>query len=209
MNRGRVFSLSGVKVLENLKTNAYVLICFSFLVLGIFCGLILFDNFSFLEGFFNDFFSQFIKERENSKYLKIVLHSYLKTLLLFLPIFVFGTTIFGVVLVPISMLFYGYFYGAATAFLYSAFALKGVAFNSVIFIPSVILILLFLVFAARHSLEFSLSLAKLTLPDVLGENLFIKFKGYSLSFFLLCLGSLSAALLDGLVSVSLLKFFEL
>ena len=208
MNRGRVVNLSGVRVLEILKTNAYSLICFLFLILGVIGGLILFDDFKWLTNFCEKFFSNYLSDRQNASYFKIVITSYLQHLLLFLTIFIFGTTLFGVVLVPTSLSFCGFFYGAGVAYLYSNFALKGVAFNAVIFLPPVILFLLFLVFASKHAMVFSLNIARLTLPDTLGQNLFISFKTYAMNLLFLVLGAVSSSLIDALISISLLKFFE-
>lgn len=208
MNRGRVLNLSGLKVLEIIKTNAHSLICFLVLIIGVVCGLFMFNDFeavtNFLEGFFNDF----LKSRDGKSFISIVLSSYLHDLLLFLIVFIFGTTLFGVVTVPLSLGFCGFFHGAAVAYLYSSFALKGVAFNAVIFLPAVIVLLIFLIFAAKHSLMFSLQIARLTLPDSPQENLYIKFKDYALHFLILTLGAISSALLDGLTSITMLRFFE-
>ena len=208
MNRGRVLNLSGVRVLEIVKTNAHSLICFLVLIIGVIFGLFMFDDFEavtiFLEGFFNDF----LKSRDGKSFIRIVLSSYLNDLLLLLIIFISGTTLFGVVTVPLSLSFCGFFYGSAVGYLYSSFALKGVAFNSVIFLPAVIVLLLFLIFAAKHSLIFSLQIARLTLPDSPQENLYIKFKDYALHFLILTIGAISSALIDGLTSVTMLRFFE-
>ncbi|MBR5223760.1 MAG: hypothetical protein IKV81_06330 [Clostridia bacterium] len=208
MNRGTVVNLSGVRVLEILKNNAYTLISFLFLILGVVCGLVMFNDFKWLTNFCEKFFADFLNDRQNAGYIKIVIISYFQHLLLFLAVFIFGTTLFGVVLVPVTLSFCGFFYGAAVAYLYSNFALKGVAFNAVIFLPAVLLLLLFLIFASKQAMTFSLNIARLTLPDTLGENLFIRFKTYSINFLVLTLGAVSSSLVDALTSISLLKFFE-
>ncbi len=208
MNRGRVVNLSGIRVLEAIKSNAYSLVSFAFLILGVICGLILFDDFKWLTNFCEKFFADYLNDRQNVGYIKIVMLSYWQHLLLFLTVFIFGTTLFGVVLVPATLSFCGFFYGAAVAYLYSNFALKGVAFNAVIFLPAVLLLLLFLIFASKLAMMFSLNMARLTLPDTLGENLFIRFKTYSINFLFLTLGVISSSLVDALTSISLLKFFE-
>ena len=123
-------------------------------------------------------------------------------------LFLSGTSLFGVVTVPLTVFGCGVFYGSAVAYLYFEYALKGVAFNAVIFLPSSLVLLLFLVFAARLSLNYSIELARLTMPNAMCGDLFLQFKDFSIKFLLLTLGSISAALLDGLTATSMLRFFE-
>ena len=59
MNRGTVVNLSGVRVLEILKNNAYTLISFLFLILGVVCGLVMFDDFKWLTNFCEKFFKTY------------------------------------------------------------------------------------------------------------------------------------------------------
>lgn len=208
MQRGRVLNLSKYQVLTFLKANSYFLIGFSFLGIGVILGLVFFDNFKIVSYFLEHFFEDFISIRQDSKFLKIVFSSFFKSLFLFLFLFISGTSLFGVVTIPLTLSFSGFFYGSAVAYLYSSFALKGVAFNAVIFLPSSIVLLIFIVFAARSALCFSLNIARLTMPNGAGGDLFLQFKDYSLKFMLITLGSVSSALVDALTAVSMLKFFE-
>ncbi len=208
MNKGRVLNFSGIKLLEQLKNNAYFIICSTFLVIGIIFGLIFFDDIKSLSDLLAEFFADYLNSRENKSFLKIVFTSYFKQLFLFLIVFILGTTLFGVVTIPLTISFCGFFYGSAVAFLYSNFALKGVAFNAAIFLPTLILLLMFLIFASRQAMIFSLRIVKLTLPNSLCENLFFSFRDYALNYLFLTLGAITSALLDGLTSVTMLKFFE-
>ncbi len=208
MQRGRVFNISKLHLSEILKKNSYSIICCLFLVLGIILGLSFFEKLKSLENFFEGYFTQYIEARQNAGFLKISFLSYIKFLLLFLGIFISGTTLFGVVTVPLLLTAGGFFYGLAVAYLYSAFALKGVAFNAVIFLPPVIIMMLFLIFASKKSLMCSLYIARLTLPNAFQGDLYSRFKEYSLNYLFLALGLISSSLVDGLISVTLLKFFE-
>lgn len=208
MQRGRVLNFSKYRLLEFLKANIHLLICFLFLSLGAIIGLIIFDDFKIVTSFLEQFFKDYITARETGRFLKITLLSFFESLLVFMLLFMSGTSLFGVVTVPLTILGCGAFYGSAVAYLYFEFALKGVAFNAVIFLPSSIVLLLFLVFAARLSFCYSIELARLTMPNSMHGDLFLQFKDYSIKFLLLSLSSISAALIDGLTATSMLRFFE-
>ena len=208
MQKGRVLNLSKLQVLAFLKNNTYSLICFLFMVLGVILALVTFNKFEFVTAGLNTFFKSFIVFRQNNTFLKIVIFSFLKSFIMFLGLFCLGTSIFGVVTVPLTVSFCGYFYGAAVAYLYNSFALKGVAFNALIFLPSSLVVIIFIIFASRLSIKFSLDMAKLTLPNSFQGDLFLQFKEYSIKYLLLSLGLVLSALLDGITAVSMLKFFE-
>lgn len=208
MQKGKVLNLSKYRVLEFLKTNLYTIIGFAFLTVGVISGLALFDDFKIISQCLKGYFSSYIGYRNKSGFFAIVFKSFLHSLYLFLIIYVFGTTLFGVVTIPICVTVFGFFYGSAVAFLYSEYALKGVAFNAMVFLPSNLILLLFIIFASRYAMIFSLSIAKLTLPNGISSDLTLQFKEYSLRILVLTLGGLLAALIDGLTSLGLLKFFE-
>lgn len=208
MPKGKVLNLSKYRVLEFLKKNLFSIIGFAFLTVGVILGLSLFDDFKIIPEYLNGYFSSYIGYRNSSGFFAVSFKSFLSSLYLFLIIYVFGTTIFGVVTVPICVTLFGFFYGAAVAFLYSEYALKGVAFNAMIFLPSNLILLLFIIFASRYAMIFSLDIAKLTLPNGISGDLSLQFKEYSLRILVLTLGGLLAALIDGLTSSGLLKFFE-
>ena len=208
MQRGRVLNFSKYRFLEFLKSNLYLLIGFLFLSIGAIIGLVIFDDFKPITNFIKEFFEGYISLRQNGSFLKITLLSFLNSALIFMVLFLAGASLFGVVTVPLTLLFCGGFYGSAVAYLYAEFALKGVAFNAVIFLPSSLVFLLFLVFASRFSMFYSVELARLTLPNSIQGDLFLQFKDYSIKFLLLTIGSLSAALIDGLTATSMLRFFE-
>ncbi len=208
MQHGRVLNFSKIKIFEFLKSNLYLFIGFSFLIIGAVLGLIIFDDFKLLNNFIKHYFENYIDLRQSAKFIKIVLISFAKSLSVFMILFMAGTSLFGVITVPLSVLICGVFYGSSVAYLYAEFALKGVAFNAVIFLPSSLVLLIFLIFASRFSLIFSVELARLTLPNSMRGDLFLQFKDYSIKFLLLALGSISAALIDGLTATGMLRFFE-
>ena len=203
MQRGRVINFSKIKIFEFVKSNLYLFIGFLFLIIGAVLGLVIFDDFKLLTNFIKQYFENYIDIRQSGTFIKIVLLSFAKSLSVFMVLFMVGTSLFGVITVPLSVLICGVFYGSSVAYLYAEFALKGVAFNAVIFLPSSLVLLIFLIFASRLSLIFSVELARLTLPNSMRGDLFLQFKEYSIKFLLLALGSVSAALIDGLTATSM------
>ncbi len=208
MQHGRVLNLSKNQIFSFVKENLMSLICVLLLVIGVSLGIGLNGRFKIVTYFCEYIFEDYISLRRDASYFNIVLASYFKSVLLFLLIFISGTTLFGVVGIPLIIGLDGFAYGSLVAYLYSSFALKGVAFNAVIFLPSNLLLLIFLIFASRYAMDFSLSLSRLTFPNSFQGDLFIQFKEYSIRFLFLSLGGVLAALLDGFTSTSMLKFFE-
>ena len=208
MQRGRVLNLSKNQIIYFFRNNILSLVCVLMLVLGVLFGIFFCGRLPVITSIFKQFFDGYISSRQSSSYFNIAVGSFLKSLILFLLVFIGGTTLFGAVCIPLFIGLDGFFYGSAVAYLYSSFALKGVAFNAVIFLPSNLLLIIFLIFAARYAMEFSLYLARLTFPNSLQGDLFLQFKEYSLKFLFLTLGSVLPALLDGLTATSMLRFFE-
>lgn len=208
MQHGRVLNLSKNQMVLFIRENIMSLLCVLLLVIGVSLGIVLNGQFQSVTYFCKYFFDDYISFRKGSSYFNIALSSFFKSILLFLFVFISGTSLFGTVSIPLLIGFDGFVYGSAVAYLYSTFALKGVAFNAVIFLPSNLLLIIFLIFACRYAMEFSMCLARLTFPNSMQGDLFIQFKEYSLKFLFLILGSVSAALLDGLTATSMLRFFE-
>ena len=143
MQHGRVLNLSKNQIISFLKSNALSLICVLFLVIGVSLGIGLCGKFSIVTSFCKQFFDGYISLRQSGSYLNIAVSSFLKSLILFLFVFIGGTTLFGTVCIPFFISLDGFFYGSAVSYLYSSFALKGVAFNAVIFLPSNLLLIIF------------------------------------------------------------------
>lgn len=209
MQKGRVLSLKQFGILEFFQKNAFLLTILLFLCLGIILGVFLFDDFSALTEYSKKYITDYTALRTNSSFGKIFIHSFFNSFSILFLFFILGASLFGVVTVPLAMTAKGFLHGAVTAYLYSQYALKGVAFNAVIFIPSVLVFIVVLLLASRESIRFSLKVSSLTMPKTLPLNLSFDFKNYTVKYLLFSIATIFSAVIDTLLSISLIKFFNL
>ena len=106
----------------------------------------------------------------------------------------------GVVLVPVAAVLRGIIYGGVSAFLYSQYTVKGIAFNAVLIIPSAFVFVIALLLASRESVRFSLLIARISLPATPAVNLSYDFKNYCGRYLLISLIALASALTDAVLS---------
>ena len=124
-------------------------------------------------------------------------------------VFFLGTSLFGVITVPCLVVLKGFLYGGITAYLYSEYSLKGVTFNALVFVPSVIIFIVVMLVAARESIRFSLKLSSLTLNRTLPFSLSQNFKDYSVKYIIFAVIVIFSSLIDALISRGILKYFDL
>jgi len=130
-----------------------------------------------------------------------------KYLIVYLAFFAAGASATGVVFVPLLCCCLGLYYGTLAAYSYTTFAIKGIAFNSVVVIPAALIYTLCILFAAKESFVFSSVILRLLLPKSKPVNAAGEFKYYSGKFILLSVFTLLAAIVDAVVSASFLKYF--
>lgn len=208
MQRGRVLNLSKLKITDFLIKNKILIICLILFLFGIVFGIFTLGKYQSLNSFSKDFINEFIKMRVSEKFSKILTNSFFKHVLVIVIFSVFGTSMFGVVTVPLLLCGVGVIYGNVTAYLYSEFALKGVAFNAVIFIPSVIVFLIVLVLACKESVDFSIKISSLTFSKSLSFNLSTEFKKFIIMFSIFILAAFFSAIIDAIIACSFIKYFQ-
>ena len=189
--------------------NNWVLCLTVFFIFGFSIGIFLFEKRGLFEDWANNYLLNFISARTGVKFFRIVLSSFLSSMLFLIVSFVCGTSVFGVVLSPFCVAFKGLLYGIISAMLYSEYSLKGVAFHAVVLLPPAIIAVIALVLSAKESMLFSLMLAKLTLPTAIPANLSYNFKKYCFKNFLFCLLILFSAVVDAVISTNFLSRFSL
>lgn len=208
MKRSAILSLRKIGILEYLNKNKIsLLMCFTFVVGCVAASYIYPENEKFKEIISNNF-TNYILNREGKSFFKIFLNSFAEHLLFLFLFFLGGSSMFGVVLVPFSVLLKGLYCGGFSALLYSDFALRGVAFNALIFIPPTLVFLLSIFFASKESISFSLKLAHISLRNCPPTNISVEFKNYSVKYILFLFVCVISALIDAGLSTSLLKYFN-
>ncbi len=209
MQKGRVVSLRSFGVVEFLQKNSFLLIILFFLSLGIILGIFTFDNFEILKSYPSEYITDYITSRADVSFGKILLVSMLDSLLVLFLLFLLGASLFGVITVPCAVMVKGFFQGGITAFLYSQYGLKGIAFNAIIYIPSTIIFIIVMLVASREAIRFSIKISSLTLNKTLPFNLANDFRDYSIKYLIFAVATFVSALVDALVSVGFIKSFSL
>ena len=87
------------------------------------------------------------------------------------------------------------------------FMLKGIAFNALLLIPTMLFCAIALFILGRNAFSFSLLLARISLPGGQAVNLYNFFQNYckKLIFILFIL----SAIIDAVMSVSFIRFFDI
>ena len=210
MRRGTVLNLRRFKLLEMLKNNKILVllcICFS---LGIIIGTVVysFESDAVIKMASNRF-ERFTDIRINGTFGSVFISSLFSLLLFLIAVYISGTSMLGIVLVPLIVFFRGFYDGSLSAFLYSEFQLKGIALNAVLIIPPSILFIIGFIYASQQSINFSWTIARLALPHTSPINLFLYFKSYCTHYSLILITVLLSALTDAAVSRFFLPFFQI
>lgn len=208
MKASRVVSLKKLGIFNYFLKNRIILIlCVSFII-GITIGVFAFTNSDLSKQLANWVFTNLFPNRESKTFITLFISSMMLYALFLIVCFLCGTSLMGVVVVPLFVIFCGFLYGDLSAFLYSRFALKGIAFNAVILLPPTLIFFICLTFAAKESVDFSLRLAKTTLPKSRPINLAYDFKNYCGRYLLLASVVLFSSLTDALLSKMFLHHFN-
>ena len=209
MRKGTVINLNGYKFIEFLAKNNTIIILVIFLITGLIIGTFGVKGIEALSNYSKTYLENFISDRTGASFLNIVANSFVSSISVIMIAYVLGSSMFGVVLVPLFITFRGVLCGGINAVLYSAYAVKGIAFNAVILIPSTIIFIIALLLASGESVKFSLKITKATLPKTVSTNLNADFKMYGCKYIMLCFVVLLSAIIDGVLSSSFLEYFKL
>ncbi len=209
MQKGRVLSLRRFGISEFLQKNYFLLVLTACLILGIILGVFVFDDFKLLSDYPKEYIAEYISDRSDRSFGRILIFSAVENWAVLFLAFLLGASLFGVVTIPSLVIISGYFYGGITAYLYSTYSIKGIAFNAIVFIPSVIIFIILLLVASRESIRFSLKLSSLTLNKTLPFSLSQDFKDYSIKYLIFAVATFFSSLVDAFVSLGLIKYFDL
>ena len=94
------------------------------------------------------------------------------------------------------------------AYSYFAHGLLGIVFSLLILIPAAVIASIGIILSAREALGFSLSLARLALPDATKPRIEQDFKLYSLRQIFVLIFFVASAFIQALMSVSFISFFN-
>ena len=208
MKKSRVVSLKNVGIVDFFNRNIIIVVLCLLFVAGVIISTVCYIKSPAANSLAKEWFVDYISFRASGSFLSIFLNSLLFFLIVSLCVFGCGTSMVGVVLVPMISGYLGFRYGSIASYIYSIYELKGIAFNSVILIPPTAIFLVGLFYASRCSVEFSLIISRLTVPKTVARNLSVDFKNYCSKYMVLLVIIVFVALIDALFCRWFIGFFE-
>lgn len=207
MRPGGVVSLKRLNKFGFLQKNKLLFFMCIVFVVGIAIGSLSVTRGTRAANFASYLFERYFTRRHELKFFGIFTAALAKNLLSSLIFFILGASIIGVIASPIFCVILGMYFGGVASYVYSQFALQGVAFNSVILVPSALAFCACSFFAAKESFEFSTVLLKLTMPKSRPLNVSAEFKIFCGRVLIISLCYAAAALIDAAVSVLFIRYF--
>ena len=209
MKKGIILNFKPNKLFDYITQNrVFILLCALF-ISGIIIGSTTLDNSDFLAQNTNDFFDNFIKTHTTYKFATKFFTCFVRYAFILILYFLSGASLIGVAITPFITIWQGIAVGCITSHLYATYKLGGIAFNAIVYIPPSIIFVMCCFFAAKYAIDFSLGIAKLTLPKTRPYTLYNLFKLYSIRFLIFIGISLISTLLEITLNLLFLKFFNI
>lgn len=208
MKKGIIVNLKSFKVLNYVTLNKIFILLCSFFILGVFLGSFLTTKNTWISENAKAFFENFISIHSNRSFFKKIISCLTKYFFVLIIYFLSGSSIIGIVSTPFLTIWQGIITGSITSFLYTTYGLSGIAFNAIILIPPSAIFVVSCFFAAKFSIEFSLDLIKLTMPKSRPTNLYASFKRFSTNYLILTSISVACCLVEIILNILFLKFFN-
>ena len=202
MRKGTVLSLKNFRFAEFIAKNNILVILVLLFIAGIIFGIFSEQKISFISDYASSYLDGFISERTGASFFSVMLESFMSSCAVLLVIFASGTSMLGVLLVPFAAVLRAVLYGAVSAVLYSQYSVKGIAFNTVLIVPSALIFIFSLLLAARESVKFSAIILKISFPGTQAVNLSFDFKNYCGRYLFILLIALLSAIIDAVLSCS-------
>lgn len=191
-----------------LRNNSSFLVLTLLFVIGLIAGAVSLGRSDLLFHRIETDVSAFLTIRTDGNFWQIFLDSAIAVLPYPLLCFVCGTSVVGCALSPMILVYKGFFYGASTGYLYSVYALRGVAFNALIILPGALIAGFALILSAREALGFSALLARMCIKGSKTTNLYHDFKNYCGRHLILLVPFAVSVILDAGMSMIFMKFFN-
>ncbi len=207
MRNSAIFNLNRNKFFDSFKKNKFIIFTLAAYVTGIIIGILWLKNSKAVTDIAATDFNSYVSLRIGGTFPSIFYDSFISFLPICLVFFLCGTSVVGIILIPILICYCGFDYGICTGYLYSNYLLQGIAFNSLILIPCTVIAVLGYLLLSRESFYFSLQLLRVTMPNSKNPNIYSGFKGYCKKFFFLMLIFVGASLLDALLTYSFITYF--
>ena len=208
MKKGIILNFKKIRLIDNLFINKYYILLCAVFILGIIVGTIVFDNGNFLTQNTKDFFECFIKDHSELKLVTRFFTCVSKYILILVLYFVSGASLLGVAITPFITFWQGTFVGSISSYMYSTYKLVGIAYNAIVFVPPLAIFTVCCFFAARYAIDFSLGIAKLTLPRSRPISLYSVFKNYCVKYLIFFICATVCTSIEIILNILFLKFFN-
>ncbi len=208
MKKGTIISLNKNDLLGFFRRNKIIFMLTIIVLFGLVVGSLMFNKSDIIISFGEKCFSFFTANRRGQSFIKIFTHSLTINFLILLTYFLCGASLMGVVFIPILSFLCGFIYAIISSYVCDTYLLKGIAFNTLILLPPVALLMIVLLIVGKKSINFSFEFIKLTMPNQRALNLFLQFKEYCAHYLVYISVCLISAILDGLLSKTFLSFFD-
>ena len=209
MQKGTVLRIKGFGAMGLISRNGTWCLIVAVLSAGVILGALAGQNIGIVSFFADKELKRVLSLHAGDAFLKITLDSFMASCLWFLPVFAFGTSVLGPVLVPLCGAVRGMILGAVTGLLYSEYSVKGIAFHAVLVLPSTAVFLIAYLLAQRESFRFSVMMVKLTASAANPADLSADFKNYCGRYIVLIGIVLLSALIDAVFTLLFSSSFGL
>ena len=203
-----VVSLTQNKFGANFKKNKHLIFFSAVFILFFIIGISYISGKSDLPSAISKLFEKFLNERKSVSFFKIFFSSLLGRLLFISVMFVFGMSVAGVFVSPISISVLGIYYGVFLGYVYKTYLLTGIGFSAlVVLAPSVMYVYAFFL-AAREVFGFSKLFFSSLSKKSPAADYYSAFRLYSAHFVAVLLLTAFSALLDAVLSFAFLGLFN-
>lgn len=207
MKKTKIISLSEFNIIKFIKNNRISLLLSLLFLIGVIVSVVLYRK-NFLENKIPIWLSNYYFSLRVTSMFISLFKSFLSLLLIIVLFFICGTSMMGIITVPISISALGFIIGSFVANIYSQYSIKGVAYTAVILLPSALIFLVSLFNTCKHTISFSLTLTKLTFTNTASKSISEEFKTYCFKYLSLLIFTLLSAAFDLILNNSFFKFFE-
>ena len=203
-----VLSPKRTGVMKIMSKNNIVLIITAFFILGLLIGTLLFKNKNAEGVYYAEEFAK-IYEGLSGSFSQKLSFAFFRILPFAAALFLAGTCMVGVVIVPGVVMLRGVVLGLIMSYAYSTFGLMGIVFNLLILIPAAVLSTISIILSAREALGFSVSIVRLAMPSINPPKMEQDFKFYCLRQMFVFLFFCTSAMVQAIMATSFISFFNM
>lgn len=208
MKKGIILNLRWFKLRDYVTLNKIFLLLTLLFVLGIILGSTWLSDNSWITNFSRSTFEKFIDVHSTAGFFNKFFNCFLRYITILFLYFLTGTLMLGVAIIPFITIWQGIAIGNITSYIYCHHGISGIAFNAIILITPLSIFVICCLLAAKKSINFSLNIAKLTLPKSRPLSLNTAFKEYCTKYIILVAITIICILIEIILNVLFLKFFN-